>query len=147
MITVRTYRNEDMGSLLHIMDLNTPKYFDPSERKGFERYLQKETEDYFVVEKDGKTVGCGGLNYEAGGTEAVFSWGMIHPALHGKGLGTALCKHRMRHIRSQTGIERVIVRTSQHTQGFYSKLGFQLKKMENDYWGKGLHLYYMVQHL
>ena len=143
MCVIRLYQTTDQKALLELIDLNTPQYFAPAERTDFERYLQKEREDYFVLEKDGATVGCGGINYEESGATAVLSWGMIHPQYHGQGLGTLVCKHRLQHIRKKTDIKRVVVRTSQHAQRFYHKMGFQTKKVENHYWGEDLHLHYM----
>jgi hypothetical protein len=34
-----------------------------------------------------------------------------------------------------------VVRTSQHSWGFFEKLGFGLVKTEDNHWGPGLHLF------
>ena len=36
---IRLYKVEDFVSMLKIIQLNTPKYFDPSEEKLFDKYL------------------------------------------------------------------------------------------------------------
>lgn len=41
---------------------NTPHYFDPSEAREFERYLEQGREDYYVLEGKGTLSGCGGIN-------------------------------------------------------------------------------------
>ncbi len=144
---IRPYSPGDLNRLLYIFDLNTPQYFDPSERAGFENYLRTAEGDNFIVESGAKLLGCGGVCYESDGSTAVFAWAMIHPDHHGKGLGRQLCEYRLQRIRSQPHLKWVIVRTSQLTDGFYRKMGFQLKKVEKDYWAKGYDLYYMVMEL
>jgi len=60
---IRNYQDTDQEALVKLLRLNTPKYFDPSEEENFVRFLEKGKEDYFVLEKKGQVVGCGGINY------------------------------------------------------------------------------------
>ena len=140
---IRPYHPSDKPALIELIRLNTPKYFDPSEEAWFSNFLDKEVEDYFVLEKDEKIVGCGGVNYEEGGQAAVLSWGMIHPTHHTQGLGSILTKHRINHVKTKPEAKKIVVRTSQHTYSFYLKMGFTLIKTKANHWGPGLDLYYM----
>jgi N-acetylglutamate synthase-like GNAT family acetyltransferase len=97
------------------------------------------------VEDKGLIVGAGGINYEPQSKAAVISWDIIKPTEHGKGIGRKLTQHRIQHINTQPDIEKIIVRTSQHTYEFYKKMGFKLLKVEKDYWADGFDLYWMEQ--
>ncbi|WP_375580716.1 GNAT family N-acetyltransferase [Marivirga tractuosa] len=142
---IRPYISSDKAVILQLFDWNTPQYFDETERAGLVHYLENETEDYFVVEDKGQIVGAGGINYEPQAKTAVFSWDIIKPTEHGKGIGRKLTQHRIQHINTKADIEKIIVRTSQYTDKFYEKMGFKLLKVEKDYWAKGFDLYQMEQ--
>jgi N-acetylglutamate synthase-like GNAT family acetyltransferase len=79
--------------------LNTPAYFAPSEENDFIDYLENEVEDYFVLEENGKIVGCGGINYWEHGTVARISWDIVHPDQQGKGIGKKLTLFRIEEIK------------------------------------------------
>ena len=141
MPTIRPYTPSDKPTVLGLFQLNTPRYFHPSEKEGFSNYLDNEREGFFVVEVDDRILGCGGVNYH--GPIGMLSWGIIHPEHHGKGIGTLLTNHRISILRSNPEVEEIVVRTSQHTYGFYLKQGFKVVKTEKDYWDHGFDLYYM----
>lgn len=138
---IRKYQVEDKEAVLRIFDLNSPEYFDQSERADYKKYLEMEREDYFVVEKGSKVLGAGGINYED--ERAILSWDMIHPDHHGKGLGKQLIAHRFKVIEANNAIDSILVRTSQLTYEFYEKQGFELEKVVKDYWADGYDLYRM----
>lgn len=140
---IRPYQTSDKPHLIKLIRLNTPPYFDKSEEALFSNYLDNEREDYFVVEQNGGIIGCGGLNYEKDKKKAVLSWGMIHPTYQGWGIGTQLTEHRINHLKNLEGIDKLIVRTSQHTATFYEKMGFTLVEVKENYWAPDLHLHYM----
>jgi len=144
-LKIRPYIASDKAAVLQLFDLNTPQYFDKTERAGLVHYLENETEDYFVVEELGEIVGAGGINYEPQTKTAVISWDIIKPNQHGKGIGRKLTQHRIQHIHTKPDIEKIVVRTSQHTYKFYEKMGFKLLKVEKDYWAEGFDLYEMEQ--
>lgn len=143
MSTIRPYTPSDKPELINLLHLNIPKYFDEAEAEGLVYYLDHQIEEYFVVEEDGSTIGCGGINYEDDSKTAVISWDIIHPQYQGKGLGRKLTEFRIQHIKSISTIQQIIVRTSQHTDKFYEKMGFKLIEIKKDYWAKGFDLYYM----
>ncbi|GAA5028362.1 hypothetical protein GCM10011506_14780 [Marivirga lumbricoides] len=144
-LKIRPYIPSDKAAVLHLFDLNTPQFFDETEKAGLFSYLENEVEDYFVVEEKDKLIGAGGINYELQAKTAVISWDIIAPTHHGEGIGRKLMKHRIEFIRKKADIDKIVVRTSQHTYLFYEKMGFKLLEVKKDYWAEGFDLYYMEQ--
>ena len=125
METVRPYAASDRDACLALFDGNTPRFFDPSERAGFAAWLEASTQPYLVIERDGNIVACGGHALEAGGTVASLCWGIVAQDVHGQGLGRALTQARLDAIRAMPQVARVTMNTSQHTQKFYARFGFE----------------------
>ena len=141
---IRDYSESDKPEVIKILQLNTPEYFDPSEETEFIDFLDNKIEDYFVVLRNSKIVGAGGINYFLDENTSRISWDMIHPDYHGKGVGTELTQYRIDLSKtSSKNIELIVVRTSQLTYQFYKKMGFELDKIEKDYWAKNFDLYQM----
>jgi N-acetylglutamate synthase-like GNAT family acetyltransferase len=140
---IRHFHITDTEQVLLLLRLNTPQYFDPSEESDLLDYLRHSIEDYFVVEENGRIVGCGGINYFEEKTVARISWDIIHPDFQGKGIGRKLTQHRISKIKHTTTVKQIVVRTTQLTHRFYEKLGFKLEKTERDFWAKGFDLYQM----
>ena len=141
---IRAYQEEDKGALVELLELNTPKYFDPSELSEFMTYLDQEREDYFVYElADQGILGAGGINRLDNGKTGRISWDFVHPQFHRKGIGGQLLRYRLSLLKEDPKIEKVVVRTAQFTYRYFEKFGFELMRVEEDYWSKGYHLYYM----
>lgn len=143
MCSIRSYQDQDKAALLKIMQLHTPAFFAPSELKEFEKYLNTELEDYFVIVEDGVVVGSGGINYFHEEQKARIAWDMIHPDYQGKGYGAKLIKHRIKVIQEKEKYNTIIVRTSQLVYAFYEKNGFTLDTVKKDFWEVGYDLYLM----
>ncbi|WP_067151907.1 GNAT family N-acetyltransferase [Pseudotamlana agarivorans] len=140
---IRKYSNSDKPKILELFRKNTPEYFDSSEEKDFENYLVNEVEDYFVYEINSEIIGAGGINYFTEQKIARISWDMIDPNSQRNGIGKKLTQYRISHINENTNIEVIIVRTTQLVHKFYEKQGFELEKIEKDYWAKNFDLYQM----
>jgi len=146
MILSRTYRPEDMAGCLALFDSNTPRFFDESEREGFVGFLQDQALrwPYQVIEREGRIVGCGGHAVEADGVSVALCWGMVDQTMHGQGLGRVLTQARITAARATPGIRRVILNTSQHTQGFYARFGFEIEQVTPDGFAPGIDRWDMV---
>jgi len=140
---IRNFQSTDALQLLDLLARNTPEFFSPEEADDFKKYLTKEVEQYFVVERNGVVVGSGGINYFLKEGEARISWDVIHPDFQGQGIGRQLTTFRINRIKAHPEIKKIIVRTSQKVYPFYEKMGFTLIKIEKDFWAKGLDLYEM----
>jgi len=140
---IRKYTKNDKSSLIELFRQNTPEYFDPSEECEFIKYLDHEVEDYFVYEVDANIIGAGGINYFLEENSARISWDMVDSKSQGKGIGKKLTQHRINHLKRNTEVEIIRVRTSQHAYKFYGKMGFELEKIEKKYWAKNFDLYLM----
>ncbi len=106
--------------------------------------VDRELEDYFVVEINNTIVGAGGINYSPKEQSAIISWDLIAPSYHGKGIGTQLTQFRIKHIHTKPNVNSIIVRTSQLAYPFYKKMGFNLETIKKDYWAIDYDLYYMT---
>ena len=142
-IEIREYKSTDKPSLMHLLDLNIPRYFAVEESADFSHYLDHERELYYVLLLDNQIVGCGGVNFAGQRTVGRISWDILHPDYQGKSLGARLLQYRLEILRSIDSILRITVRTSQLAYRFYEKQGFQLKEIKKDYWAKGFDMYDM----
>ena len=140
-LTIKPYTLEDRTAVLQLLEENTPEFFAPSEKADLENYLDREAEEYFVVEEEGRIIGCGGINYFP--KKARISWDIISPDSQGKGIGSALVRHRIEHINKKGEFDLIEVRTSQIAYKFYEKMGFELLNIEKDFWAEDYHLYQM----
>lgn len=140
---IRPYTPEDKPQLIALLQLNVPQYFAASEVNDFIEYLDKYLEDYYVIELDGQVVGSGGINYFPEERQARISWDIVHPDWQGKGLGRQLMRFRINRIKENHDIDVIIVRTTQLVHSFYAKMGFELERVEPDFWAPGFDLYQM----
>ena len=140
---IRPYHPTDKPEIIKMLKMNIPQYFDPSEEKDFIKYLDQHADHYFVVEKNGQIIGCGGYNYWEKETIARIAWDFIHPDFQGKGIGKKLTLYRINEIKKNKAVKTIIVRTSQMAFKFYEKLGFKLESNEKDFWAEGFDLYLM----
>jgi [ribosomal protein S18]-alanine N-acetyltransferase len=144
---IRPFEMRDKQTLLKILELNIPRYFDESEVSDLREYLDRYREDYFVIEDKGRVIGAGGINYFPEENIARLSWDYVHPDYHGKGAGRKLVEYRLEILRGKPAVQRVVVRTTQLVYPFYEKMGFTLDLTEKDYWAPGFDLYQMSMEL
>jgi ribosomal protein S18 acetylase RimI-like enzyme len=142
-MTIRPYSAADKENVLHLLRLNTPRYFAPSEEGDLVHYLDHHAQHYFVVESEGTLLGCGGFNFSDDHTVGKISWDIFHPDHQGKGLGSALTRYRIEKLKEYDSVRIISVRTSQVAYQFYEKFGFRLQEVVKDYWAEGFDLYRM----
>ena len=140
---LRAYRTSDKLQLIKLLQLNTPTYFAASEQEDFEEYLDKHSDNYYVIEVNEQIISCGGYNYDEDSTIGKLSWYIVHPNYQGKGYGKQIVQYCIKALKAQPSVKMISVRTSQLVYPFFEKLGFELKKVEKDYWAKGFDLYQM----
>jgi ribosomal-protein-alanine N-acetyltransferase len=142
-LKIRPYSPLDKSDVIELVRENTPRYFAEGEVEDLGNYLDKEREDYFVLEKDGRIIASGGVNYFLEEKMAKISWGVVSPNFHGRNVGTELVNYRLDLLRNTPGVEDVVVRTTQLVYKFYEKMGFTLVNVERDFWANGFDLYEM----
>ncbi|WP_312786193.1 GNAT family N-acetyltransferase [Stenotrophomonas indicatrix] len=138
-MNLRLYRPTDITVCLSIFDSNVPPISPPEERGDFERFLHEHAAQYAfqVIEVEGQVVACGGL-WHCGDGSASLCWGMVERSRHRQGLGRALAVARLHQAEADPSIQRITLSTSQHTQGFYAGLGFQVVRVVADGHGAGI---------
>ena len=97
-----------------------------SEREKFEKFLAAPEGQYFVMEHDGETLGCGGYTVDPEPGVATLVWGMIRKDSKGQGLGRFLLMFRLREIGKMGGIDRVRLETSRPAAKFFEDQGFKV---------------------
>lgn len=130
---------------------NVPKYFMEEEINDFDQFLAKlenpeETDKppYYVMELDGKIIGCGGFGEKEGTDAITFIWGMVHNDYHKKGYGEHLLVFRLAEIKKQFPDKQVVLDTTQFSFPFFEKYGFRTVKITENFYGEGMHRYDMV---
>ncbi len=140
---IREYQEKDKPSLLRIFQANTPLYFDPVEQKHFETYLQEHPETYFVIEKNGKIIGGGGYILCKDKRVGRITWNLIHPDYSHRGFGYKIVSYCLDMLRNIKSVRLIRVCTSQFAHKFYSRFGFNVIDVREDFWAPGLDLYKM----
>ncbi len=111
----------------------------PHEREDYQRFLVKLPGTYLVVESDaGRILACGGYAQDSE-TTAVLTYGMVHADHHRQSIGTVLLQERLKRIRKHLDVPKVVVNTTQLTEGFFVQFGFQTEIVTPDQYAPGLH--------
>lgn len=140
---IRAYQPNDKDAVIHLFRLNTPAYFSKSEEEGLLDFLDKHTDFYYVADAEGEVLGSGGFILSNDNSLGTICWDLVHPEMHGKGVGRKLTEFRIQVMQRLGPPQSIIVRTAQFTHGFYEKMGFVLREIVKDYWAPGYDLYYM----
>jgi ribosomal protein S18 acetylase RimI-like enzyme len=138
-VFARAYAEEDRDGCLGVFDSNVPRFFRVAERAEFAAFLRAPPGPYavFVADKT-EVLACGGYAIRAEDGIASLCWGMVRADLHGCGLGGALARLRLEAVRHDPRVRHIVLNTSQHTVGFYERLGFRVTTVEKDGYAPGL---------
>ncbi len=143
-IRARTFEPADLEACLAVFDTNVPKFFTVEEREEFKAFLEALPGPYLVLtDREGEVLGCGGYAFSDENGTADLCWGMVRQELHGTGLGRRLTELRIERSRQDPRVTAFALHTSQHTAGFYERLGFEVLRVTEDAYAPGLHRYDM----
>lgn len=136
---IREYTAEDKEACLAIFDSNLPQYFMPHERNELIEWLDKtDRASYSVLVEKDEVVACGGIYVDSDKQITGLAWGMVHDSRHKQGLGKALTIHRLETMSQQfPGLDQHL-ETSQFTEAFYLRFGFETIERIQDGFGPGL---------
>lgn len=143
--SVREYTRPCREACLRVFDTNVPAFFRTHERAEFEAFLDDLPGPYYVLlDPEGDLVACGGYAVAPESGAADLCWGMVTQERHGQGLGRALTELRLERIREDGSARTVSLHTSQHTVGFYERLGFKTVRVTENGYASGLDRHDMV---
>ena len=140
---IRSFRPEDRKSLINIFRKNTPRFFGVNEQADYEAYLDQNSSTYLSVEIDKVIVGGAGYFVKKEDNSGRITWIFFDPEYTGHGLGRTVVKQCLHLLSQDFRVNKFVVTTSQLSHGFFEKFGFELVRIEKDYWSTGLHLYEM----
>ena len=146
---LRPYMPANRPACLALFESNFPHFFSEADRADYHEFLNDADagrETYFVLQRGAETLACGGVGQDAG--ETFLSWGMVRGDLRGTGLGTQLTQFRLDWLRLHwPAATHAKIDTSQHTESFYARFGFEVVEREQDGFGPGLDKVRMVAEL
>ena len=134
---IRPYEPKDLDAVIAIFRSNLLKYFVEDEERELRDFLSKFGKDYYVIEIIDEIVAAGGIALNPDETISL-CWAMVRNDLIGTGLGKELTIFRIEKGREKWGDLPFFTSTSQHTEGFYRKLGFQMVEHIPDGFGPGI---------
>ena len=139
-VIFRDYSPLDLDACLDVFDSNVPRFFKPNERDAFRSFLRELPGPYLVlVTSGGRVAACGGYAINPDDGSADLCWGMVCKGLHGNGLGRCLTRRRIELSVRDPRVREICLHTSQHTAGFYERLGFSTIGVLEDGYAPGLH--------
>ena len=122
------------------------EFFTDEEHGEFSEWLDNtERPSYSVLEEDGEIIACGGIYYDSDVPAAGLAWGMVRSDRHQNGLGRRLTEYRLAQLSDQFPEVEHRLCTTQHSVGFYEKMGFAIVKITADGFGAGMDRYDMTR--
>lgn len=120
-------------------------HFESSEEADLREYLAAlahpercaECMAFWTLWLDDGIVGCGGI--EVLDDCAYLCWGIIDARYGGRGLGSALLRHRLAAARER-GARSLFADTTPQAEGFYARHGFETYHRAPNYWGGSIDL-------
>ncbi len=125
-LALRPYADADRAAVLSIFDANVPDFFGAGERGWLEDSLDELDGPAFVVLLNDAPVAFGGYEVWDYYDQALLTWGMAHPRVHGRGVGGWLLWARLAMIARETpATSWAVVDTSPRVAPFFLHQGFQ----------------------
>ena len=137
------YTISNYNQVLKIFESNIPDFFHPSEKKEFSDFLMATTIEFYILINNDQIIGAGGIGLNSDETVSL-CWGMIHKSHHNNKYGKFLLQERIRLIQKKFPGKKIVSNTSQITEGFFRKFGFNTVQSEDNYWAPGIHLRKMI---
>lgn len=123
MLVFHPYCTDYFQSCLEMFKRNIPDYFHESETEDFIKYLESFADgQYWVCEKNGKTIGAGGIRVV--GDVGRLVYGFIDPDYHRQGFGRELLNFRLQKLAEIFEVKTIKIDTTPQSSGFFKNCGF-----------------------
>jgi GNAT superfamily N-acetyltransferase len=132
------YDGSHREACLALFDANSPQWFHPTERPGYEAILDQPPGPYLVACHGSRLIAAGGW---AGNR---IYWLMVDPAAQGQGVGRFLVLYLLREI-GRAGHATAALGTTPAVTGFYEKFGFRSVERIADGYAPGMDRVEMVK--
>ena len=126
------------AACLAIFDQNCPDFFAPSERAGYERFLEESVDGYRVGLIDGRVAAAFGVTKTDVGGRCRLSWIMVGRDAQGRGVGRAIMADVLRQAAA-SGAQWVDIAASHKSAAFFAKFGARERSRTNNGWAPGMH--------
>ena len=138
------YREEYKTGCLAVLKSNIGQYIAEWELEEYMQFLEKEAgiEPYFVIVNGDDVLACGGFCVTP--KKVVLTWGLVKNSHHGQGIGTLLLCYRLQRIQEEFSALPIQLDTSQKTQGFSAKYGFEPTEVIPNGYMQGLDKVYIA---
>lgn len=124
-VTVRSLSDSDVSRCFELYSLNEPGRFPPNTRDQFRDSVLRGNSYYLAIEVAGRVMATGGMSYYASPHLAVFCFGLVDPAAHGRGFGTILLLSRLALLNDRRPAYQVLIFALESSIGFYRRFGFR----------------------
>ncbi len=135
-LKIRKYSAQYKKECLDIFDSNSDVFFTLSEREAFSTFLDESSCHYLVFLIENKIIACSGYHISEEGI-GTLCWGMVERRQHNNGIGLQMTRYRIDAMKKR-GAVKITMNTSQHTVGFYKKLGFVVISVTKNGYGENL---------
>ena len=143
---LKSYQPKYQTRLIEIFQSNCPKYFDPNDESEFLDFLEKYTDqNYLVILNKNKVIGCGG-HYTKEDRHGI-AWVMFERNSIGyinllKFVDKFFAEIESRIVRENKGFD-IYINTTQVMEKLFNRYGFITYQVIKDEFGKGLDEYKM----
>lgn len=124
-MTFRPFARADIEPCLELYELNEPGRFPPGGLPEYLSHLAQRRAYTICLDGPDGLVACGGLAYHEGRRHSgLLCYGLVHPAHHGTGIGTALLLARLALLDPNRHWYSICIAALEKSFGFYRRFGF-----------------------
>ena len=142
---LRDYRPEDREACIEAFWSNVGYTLAENELKDFTSFLDKlslaQTRYYVVTNEEPRIVACGGFGIDSKQARARLSWGLVQREFQGQGFGRFLLGELFQRIAGIDGLTKVTLESSQVIYTFFTKHGFAIERITENFYAPGYHRY------
>jgi GNAT superfamily N-acetyltransferase len=137
--TIRAYQASDHERCDEIFRANEGRFVPAGYFEEFQAFLGDEHVLKLVVEAGGSVAGIGGIHYWHTWDRAFLLFGLIHPDLHRRRLGSILLLARLALLEPASHTISVHLHATDHSCPFFQKLGFGCQSAPPDAQGNAFY--------